>query len=69
VNRALASARELGMLTIGFAGRDGGRMPGLCDHCFVMPSFSIHRIQEAQETLLHVLWDAIHILRGEEDVI
>src|SRR2546421_76999 len=69
VNRALASARELGMLTVGFTGRDGGRMPGLCDHCFVVPSFSIHRIQETQETLLHVLWDAIHILRGEEDVI
>ena len=69
VNRALAGARELGVLAVGFAGRDGGRMPGLCDHCFVVPSFSIHRIQETQETLLHVLWDAIHILRGEEDVI
>ena len=69
VNRALAGAREMGLLTVGFAGRDGGRMPGLCDHCFVVPSFSIHRIQETQETLLHVLWDAIHILRGEEDVL
>jgi D-sedoheptulose 7-phosphate isomerase len=69
VNRALAAAREMGLLSVGFAGRDGGRMPGLCDHCFVVPSFSIHRIQEVQETLLHVLWDAIHILRGEEDVL
>ncbi|GAC1537308.1 MAG: hypothetical protein NVS2B9_03470 [Myxococcales bacterium] len=69
VNRALQAARELRMLTVGFSGRDGGRMPGLCDHCFTVPSFSIHRIQETQETLLHVLWDLIHVIRGEEDVI
>src|SRR5437868_5725711 len=30
VNRALQTAREVGMLTIGFSGRDGGRMPELC---------------------------------------
>jgi D-sedoheptulose 7-phosphate isomerase len=69
VNRGLAAARELGMLTIGFAGRDGGRMPELCDHCFVVPSFSIHRIQETQETLLHIIWDLVHLIGGAEDVI
>jgi D-sedoheptulose 7-phosphate isomerase len=69
VNRALQSARDLGMLTVGFSGRDGGRMPEICDHCFTVPSFSIHRIQESHETLLHILWDLIHVIRGEEDVI
>ena len=69
VNRALQAARELGMLTIGFSGRDGGRMPEYCAYCFTVPSFSIHRIQESHETLLHILWDLIHVIRGEEDVI
>jgi D-sedoheptulose 7-phosphate isomerase len=69
VNRALQAARAAGMITIGFSGRDGGRMPELCDWCFTVPSFSIHRIQECHETLLHVLWDLIHVIRGEEDVI
>jgi D-sedoheptulose 7-phosphate isomerase len=69
VNRALQAAREAGMLTVGFSGRDGGRMPEVCDYCFTVPSFSIHRIQESHETLLHVLWDLIHVLRGAEDVI
>jgi D-sedoheptulose 7-phosphate isomerase len=69
VNRALAAARDLGLLTVGFTGRDGGRMVELCDHCFVVPSFSIHRIQETHATLLHVLWDLVHVIRGEEDVI
>lgn len=69
VHRALVAARELGMMTVGFAGRDGGRLPDLCDHCFVVPSFSIHRIQEAHGALLHILWDMIHVSRGEEDIL
>lgn len=69
VNRALKTAREMKMLTVGFSGRDGGRMVEVCDYCFVVPSFSIHRIQETQETLLHVLWDLIHVVRGEDDVL
>jgi D-sedoheptulose 7-phosphate isomerase len=67
--RALHTAREIGMLTIAFTGRDGGKMPELAEHCFVVPSFGIHRIQETHVTLMHVLWDMIHIARGEEDVI
>lgn len=69
VNRALQTARDVGMMTVGFTGRDGGRMPGLCDHCFVVPSFSIPRIQETHGTLLHILWDLVHVIRGEEDII
>jgi D-sedoheptulose 7-phosphate isomerase len=69
VNRALQAARAAGLLTVGFSGRDGGRMPEFCDWCFTVPSFSIHRIQETHETLLHILWDLIHVIRGEEDVI
>ena len=69
INRALKEAREIGMLTIGFTGRDGGRMPPVCDFCFIVPSFSIPRIQETHETLLHVIWDMVHVVRGEEDVM
>lgn len=69
VDRALRAARELGMMTIGFSGRDGGRIRDACDFCFTVPSFHIHRIQETHETLLHVLWDLVHIVRGEEDTL
>jgi D-sedoheptulose 7-phosphate isomerase len=69
VVRGLRAARELGMLTVGITGRDGGALPELCDHAFVVQSFSIHRIQEAHVALLHVLWDTLHVLRGEEDVL
>ncbi len=69
VLRGLSAARDLGMLTVGFCGKDGGRMPALCATCFVVPSFSIHRIQEAHTLLLHVLWDLIHVARGHADVL
>ncbi len=69
VNRALRRAREKGLLTIGFAGRDGGRMPDVCDHCFVVKTWSIHRVQETHTALLHLLWDEVHLAMGEDDVL
>src|SRR5579875_412943 len=69
VNRALRRARDEGLLTIGFAGRDGGQMPGVCDYCFTVKSWSIHRIQETHTALLHLLWDLLHVQMGADDVI
>ena len=47
------------MLTIGLAGYEGGKMAELdvIDYLFVVPSSSVHRIQEAQTTIYHVLWE------------
>ena len=69
VNYGLQVAREMGMLTIGFAGKDGGRTKDIAEYCLTVPSFSIHRIQEVHTTLLHVLWDMVHVMMGEEDII
>ncbi len=69
VNRAMKRGREIGMLTIGYTGRDGGRMPENCDYCFIVKSWSIHRIQETHTTLLHLFWDQLHIAMGEDDVL
>lgn len=66
---ALEAAREKGLLTISFSGKDGGRMPEVSEYCFTVPSFSIHRIQESHVALLHIMWDLIHVAMGEEDVI
>jgi D-sedoheptulose 7-phosphate isomerase len=59
VLRALDEARGRGLLTIGFGGYDGGKLAELesLDYLFVVPSSSVHRIQEAQTTLYHVLWE------------
>lgn len=66
---ALEAAREKGMLTVSFSGKDGGRFPEVSDYCFVVPSYSIHRIQEVHGIMVHILWDLVHISMGEEDVI
>ncbi|HYF01306.1 MAG TPA: SIS domain-containing protein [Planctomycetota bacterium] len=69
VVRALRAARDMGLLTIAFSGRDGGALAEGPAHCFTVPSFNIHRIQETHVALLHVLWDLVHVARGEEDVL
>jgi D-sedoheptulose 7-phosphate isomerase len=66
---ALQAARKKGLLTIAFAGKDGGRIREVAEYCFIVPSFSIHRIQECHVALLHIIWDLIHVAMGEEDVI
>lgn len=69
VNRALARARQLDLMTIAFAGRDGGSMVDHADFAFVVPSWSIHRIQEVHTVLLHLLWDQVHVALGADDVL
>lgn len=64
---AFQTARQMELLTIGFAGGDGGQMAelhaqGLLDHCLVVPTASIHRIQETHVALYHVMWDLVHEL-------
>ncbi len=62
--RGFAAARAAGMLTIGLAGGDGGRMAASddIDHCFVVRATSIHRIQETQAALGASLWARTHRL-------
>ena len=57
--RALDEAARRGLLTVGIAGYDGGKMAELdsLDYLFVAPSSSVHRIQEAQTTVYHTLWE------------
>jgi D-sedoheptulose 7-phosphate isomerase len=57
--RAFDEASRRGLITIGLAGYAGGKMAEVdtIDYLFVVPSASVHRIQEAQTTTFHVLWE------------
>jgi D-sedoheptulose 7-phosphate isomerase len=57
---ALEEAHRVGLITVGLAGYDGGPMAELdaLHHLFAVPSASVHRVQEVQTTLYHVLWEA-----------
>jgi D-sedoheptulose 7-phosphate isomerase len=66
--RGLGEARRRDMATIAICGYDGGRLAReqVSDHCFVVRSSSVHRIQEVQMTLYHLLTDLVHrALEGE----
>jgi len=58
---ALEHAQKMNLLTIGIAGYDGGKLAraGL-DHCFIVRSTYIPRIQEVQATVYHTLWELTH---------
>jgi D-sedoheptulose 7-phosphate isomerase len=67
---AFEQARKQGMLTVGLAGYDGGKMQRspLADFCITAPSDHIPRIQEAQATVYHALIEIIHsVLKGEHE--
>ena len=58
---AFAEATKRGLLTVGLAGYDGGRMGSSDDvaHCLTVRSDSVHRIQETQAAVAHALWAAV----------
>ncbi len=66
--RAFEKAKELGLVTIGLSGGNGGlmaRSPAL-DHCLVVDTTSIHRIQECHVAIYHILWDLVHTLLADD---
>jgi D-sedoheptulose 7-phosphate isomerase len=56
---AAQSARRIGATVIGFTGRDGGKLAGLCDIELRVPHNDTARIQEAHLLLGHLLCDAV----------
>jgi D-sedoheptulose 7-phosphate isomerase len=53
VVKALEAARAKGMATIGLTGQGGGKMAGLCDFLFAVPSKSTPAIQQVHLVLYH----------------
>ncbi len=65
--RAFVKAKEMGLHTIGLAGMSGGEMARIdIDHCLVVETDSIHRIQECHVTIYHILWDLVHTLLADD---
>ncbi len=65
---AFVKAKQLGLATIGLSGGDGGRMaasPAL-DHCLVVATDSIHRVQECHVAIYHIIWDLVHSLLADD---
>ncbi len=61
--KAVEMAKSKGMTTIGFLGKDGGKLVDLVDIPIVIPSNNTQRIQEGHITVGHILCEA-----GEREV-
>lgn len=55
VLKAVDAAKGLGIHTVAFTGGSGGKLAGLADDSFIVPSKVTARIQESHITLGHVL--------------
>lgn len=64
VIRAVSSARDMGIRTIGLLGRDGGKLLAMCDACIIVPSTTTARIQEAHILIGHTLCGLIEQALG-----
>jgi len=59
VLRGIEAARECGLTTIAWTGGTGGKLAGMADYAFIVPSTVTARIQESHITLGHVLCELI----------
>jgi D-sedoheptulose 7-phosphate isomerase len=58
---AMEAAREQGMVTMAFTGEGGGRVAGLADYLFAVPTRDTARVQEAHILAGHMLCDWIEV--------
>jgi D-sedoheptulose 7-phosphate isomerase len=59
VLRAVDRARELGAVTVGMTGADGGPLAERCHHCLRAPTDQTPRIQEAHMVVGHTLCEYV----------
>ena len=59
LRRAVAVAREKGVIVVGLLGKGGGDLADLCDQVLIVDSDSTARVQEAHTLILHLILERI----------
>lgn len=59
VRRALVTAKQCGLTTISFLGRNGGKCAGLAEIEMIVPGMITARIQEGHKLLLHTICEMV----------
>jgi D-sedoheptulose 7-phosphate isomerase len=57
--RALNTANELGMITVGLTGNNGGKMKDICNYLLNVPSNDTPRIQEVHILIGHIICELV----------
>ena len=53
--RVVEQAKEMGIFTIGFSGRDGGKLSGLCDILLIAPTDSMEQLEDMHMMYEHAM--------------
>jgi D-sedoheptulose 7-phosphate isomerase len=71
VLRGLATAHDLGLLTVALSGGDGGAVAATpsVDHALVARSADPRVVKEIHVTLYHVLWELVHVFLEQPGVL
>lgn len=64
--KALEAAKKLGMTTVGFTGKAGGKMNQHCDMLFKVPSADTPRVQEVHILLGHIICENVESILFKE---
>ena len=59
VLKAIEKGKELGCITIGFLGKDGGKLKEICNYSIIVPSTTTARIQEMHIMIGHIVCEYI----------
>ncbi len=64
--KAIETANQIGMITIGLTGNSGGKLKDLCSHLINIPSNDTPRIQESHILIGHILCEITEKLMFKE---
>jgi D-sedoheptulose 7-phosphate isomerase len=56
---AVKTANDAGMITVGFTGKSGGKMNGICKYLITVPSNDTPRIQETHILIGHIICELV----------
>ncbi|HNX68489.1 MAG TPA: SIS domain-containing protein [Candidatus Omnitrophota bacterium] len=56
---AIGQAKQQGILTVGFTGKDGGTMKDAVSHCFIAKTNKTTHVQEMHITALHAVCEVV----------
>ena len=59
VIKAVQTAKNKGLKTLGLTGQAGGKLKSICDVCLCVPSNETARIQEAHTTIMHAMCEHV----------
>lgn len=59
VVKAIKLANDIGMVTVGMTGENGGKMKNICKYLINVPSTDTPRIQEAHITIGHIICEIV----------